>query len=377
MMNKFLLVLLLPVLSFAQTTEREFKLKGELKLSRPVEWVYLRYGSGDRSVNDSLQPQEGAFRFEGKISEPTAATLIVKYAKQPAEEKAPREFVQVFLEPSKLELIARDSLKNTVVTGSPGQADFASMGEQGKTFTQKMDGLYEAYEKEEKQGNQEAKEKIEKEIDQLDAEMKEAVYAQFVKDHPNSTVALYALRQYAGWDINPLKLEPLFQSLPSSTQRWPSALALKKQIDIARRTAIGNNALDFTQNDTLGNPVSLSSFRGKYLLIDFWASWCGPCRRENPNIVRTFNKYKDKNFTILGVSLDRSNGKERWLKAIHDDGLTWNHVSDLKWWDNEVAKKYGIRAIPQNLLLDPGGRIIAKNLNGAELDRKLGEVLSN
>jgi peroxiredoxin len=121
--------------------------------------------------------------------------------------------------------------------------------------------------------------------------------------------------------------------------------------------------------------VSLSSFKGKYVLVDFWASWCGPCRQENPNVVKAFNKFKDKNFTILGVSLDRPNAKDRWLKAIHDDGLAWNHVSDLKYWDNEVAKLYGIRAIPQNLLLDPQGKIIARNLNGEALDKKLEEVI--
>jgi len=108
--------------------------------------------------------------------------------------------------------------------------------------------------------------------------------------------------------------------------------------EISKKTAVGKYALDFTQNDTLGKPVSLSSFKGKYVLVDFWASWCGPCRQENPNVVKAFNKYRDKNFTILGVSLDRPNAKDRWLKAIHDDGLAWNHVSDLKYWDNEVAK---------------------------------------
>jgi thiol-disulfide isomerase/thioredoxin len=134
--------------------------------------------------------------------------------------------------------------------------------------------------------------------------------------------------------------------------------------------------MEFTQNDTLGNPVSLSSFKGKYVLVDFWASWCGPCRAENPNVVKTYQKFQNKNFTILSVSLDRPGQKERWLKAIHDDGLTWTHVSDLKFWDNAVAKQYGIRAIPQNLLLDPSGKIIAKNLRGEELAEKLGAVLN-
>jgi peroxiredoxin len=204
--------------------------------------------------------------------------------------------------------------------------------------------------------------------------MNEAVYASFVRKHPNSSVALFAVKQYAGWDIDAAKVEPLFNMLPASAKALPSAKALKDRIDIARKTGIGNYAMDFTQNDTLGKPVSLSSFKGKYVLVDFWASWCGPCRRENPNVVKVFNKYKDRNFTILSVSLDRPDAKDKWLAAIHKDNLTWTHVSDLKYWDNAVAKQYGIRAIPQNLLLDPQGKIIAKNLRGEDLDAKLTDV---
>ena len=206
--------------------------------------------------------------------------------------------------------------------------------------------------------------------------MKEKVYAGFLKRNANSPVALYALQQYAGWDIDPAKVEPLFKALPASQQQLPSAVTLKDRIEISKKTAVGSYAMDFTQNDTLGNPVSLSSFKGKYVLVDFWASWCGPCRAENPNVVKAFNQYKDKNFTVLGVSLDRPNAKDKWLKAIHDDNLTWTQVSDLKYWDNGVAKQYGIRAIPQNLLIDPQGKIIAKNLSGEDLNEKLGEVLS-
>lgn len=135
--------------------------------------------------------------------------------------------------------------------------------------------------------------------------------------------------------------------------------------------------MNFTQNDTLGNAVSLASFKGKYVLLDFWASWCGPCRAENPNVVKAYNKYKDKGFTILSVSLDQPGKHQAWMDAIHKDGLTWTHVSDLKFWDNEVAKQYGIRAIPQNFLIDPEGKIIAKDLRGDELTKTLSELFPN
>jgi peroxiredoxin len=160
-------------------------------------------------------------------------------------------------------------------------------------------------------------------------------------------------------------------------KEWPNYDVAKNfvsTVDKMKALAIGQPAPEISLPDTTGQVVKLSSFRGKYVLVDFWAKWCGPCRDENPNVVRAFNKYKDKGFTVFGVSLDRS--KQDWIKAINDDKLTWTHVSDLKYWQSEAAKTYNITGIPFSLLLDPDGKIIAKNLRGAALDSKLAEIFA-
>ena len=228
------------------------------------------------------------------------------------------------------------------------------------------------------QKNKEAQKAIRKQISELLNERSEKVFKDFVvKKGKTSPVALYALSLYAGYSIDAEKVQPVYDLLGPAIKKLPTGVAFAKRLEIARQLQIGKPAFAFTQNDTLNRPVSLASFKGKYVLIDFWASWCGPCRRENPNVVAAFNKYKDKDFTVLGVSLDRPGQKEKWLKAIHDDHLDWTHVSDLKFWDNEVAKLYDIKSIPQNLLIDKEGKIVAKNIRGEELQTTLQELIKN
>ncbi len=206
----------------------------------------------------------------------------------------------------------------------------------------------------------------------------------FIKDYINkatSPAAVYfAISQVPAGMMPP---EDLVTLVTSASNRFKGSTGLQilkqKLTEMANKSQpknsplIGKAAPNLTMQDVNGKNVSISDFKGKYLLVDFWASWCGPCRAENPNVVEAYNKYKNKNFTVLGVSLD--NDKQAWKDAISKDGLAWNHMSDLKMWDSEAVKAYGFDGIPFNVLIDPQGNIIASSLRGPALEEKLAQVL--
>jgi len=200
------------------------------------------------------------------------------------------------------------------------------------------------------------------------------LYRKWIADHPASPISAMALSFYVR-ERNMDELQNALDRLKPEAKQNALAKKMQFSIDAAKATAIGKLAPEFVQNDTSGRPVALKDFRGKYVLVDFWASWCVPCRAENPHVVKAYANLKDKNFTVLGVSLDQPGAKEKWLKAIHDDMLTWTHVSDLKYWDNEVSNQYDIKSIPANLLIGPDGVILAKNLRGENLEEKLKQFI--
>lgn len=194
----------------------------------------------------------------------------------------------------------------------------------------------------------------------------------FIKNRKGSPASYYAvtfLFQEPSMSLMQQAYEKMMETMPTSKY----TIDLKKVIDSVAPLEIGGQAPDIVLNNLEGKEVKLSSLRGKVVLIDFWASWCGPCRKENPNVVRVYNQYKDKGFEILGVSLD--NNADKWKAAIAMDGLTWKHVSDLKGWQSAAAQLYQVSSIPFTVLLDKNGRIIAKGLRGQQLEQKLSEIL--
>jgi peroxiredoxin len=215
-----------------------------------------------------------------------------------------------------------------------------------------------------------------------------------IQQSTNSSLSLFILSTYQGMARDPnfrvngftdqevvVLLSDVLNKFPERTDiagiRNSMEAGIQKAIaDAPKPTWIGRQAPEISLPDTKGRTVKLSSFRGKYVLVDFWASWCGPCRRENPNVVDAYNQFKNKNFTILGVSLDRPGQKENWIKAIQEDKLTWTHISDLKFWQSEVVPLYQVSSIPFNVLVDPDGKVIAENLRGSALEQKLQQVLN-
>ncbi|SIO54541.1 redoxin domain-containing protein [Chitinophaga niabensis] len=366
-------LLLLPVLASAQ---QEFTLKGKIgELNTPAK-IYLQYSVDGTQKLDSSALTNGSFSFKGDVANPVKGYIRVNY--NPAIPKGYTQYdlLSVYLEKGTIIVNSKDSLQHAVVKGPQLNKDNQQLEADLKSVNTKQRALTDNYysQSTEKRKDSVAAAAFKTSYEELGDERKK-VLRTFIDKHPKSLVALDALRSWAGYAFDPEQAEAVFNTLDASVRNSVDGVKYLERIQRVKATQIGQIAPDFIQNDTTGNPVKLTSFRGKYLLIDFWASWCGPCRAENPAVVKAYHEYKDKNFTILGVSLDQPGAKDKWLKAIADDKLAWTQVSDLAFWKNAVAQQYAINAIPQNFLLDPSGKIIAKNLRGEELSKKLAEVI--
>jgi len=369
-----------PLLLFAQP-DTIFTINGQLKnMKDTVQWVYLSYLKNEHRVNDSVAVKDNHYTFKGGLTEPAKGTLAAKYQSKDSllNVTVPeRDMISFFMETGDINIKSVDSFAHATVKGGKANKEFVKLQAQLNPYKEKEKPLEDKSDEAEKNNDTETLNKIEEELDVIDSTIYEDVYGAYARQNINSPIALYALQLYARYDFrNMSKVEPLFNQLPETLRNSNAGKTFKERMEIAKKTAPGMMAMDFTQPDTSGNAVTLSSFRGKYVLLNFWASWCPHCKKNNPYLVKAFNKYKDKSFAILSVSVDKQGQKEKWLKGIHDDNLTWTHVSDLKLWDNAVAKQYGITAIPQNFLIDPDGKIIARNLLKEKLDNKLAEIFA-
>ncbi|MGN6416490.1 MAG: redoxin domain-containing protein [Pseudobacter sp.] len=204
---------------------------------------------------------------------------------------------------------------------------------------------------------------------------KQALEKEFVQQFPNSMISYDIVRKQLGRTSNIQRIQQGLSVLGPQVMQNNEVKEYLQEVEKLKVVNIGGKAPLFSMQDTSGKMVDLADFRGQYVLVDFWASWCGPCRAENPHVVKAFKKFSSRNFTILGVSLDKENGKEAWLKAIADDKLRWTHVSDLKFWKNEAAKLYLVSSIPSNFLIDPNGVIVARDLRGEKLSETLDKLL--
>ncbi len=326
--------------------------------------VLQKKSEGEYVTIDSTQMKAGNFTFTGKINSPEIYYLKI------ADKKKPINF---FVEASEILIKGHiDSLYQVYVTGSKTQDKLNAAGYQLRDFAVIQQNLYKQYNEARKDGNETLMSEINEKWSQLNKERNEKI-KELVAENSSNVVGPYLVLVNLLHTLTFDELKAITDNFDASIAESEYVKTLKNRVETLSKVQIGNTAPDFTLNTPDGESLSLSSLKGKYLLIDFWASWCSPCRYESPRVVKLYNDYKDKDFTILSVSLDTK--KENWIKAIEDDGLTWHHVSDLQGWNNSAADLYGVKSIPHTVLMDKDQKIIAKNLRGEELRKKLSELL--
>ncbi|WP_298738455.1 TlpA disulfide reductase family protein [uncultured Chitinophaga sp.] len=323
---------------------------------------------GAEAASDSTEVKNGAFTFSGAIAEPLLYNLKLAGA---------RNGKVFFLESGTITLEgSKDSLYKATVKGSAAQDVYAGFFEAWKPVTARAGDIYQRLDKANQGGKVQPDSATRKAFDAEFAALQlfhDSIVSAYIKKHTGSPAAASIILDRFVTYQQVDKAAALYKVLDKKVRQSFYGKEIVKALESDARTAPGKVAPDFTQQDTTGKALTLSALRGSYVLVDFWASWCGPCRKENPNVVAAYNKYHAKGFDIIGVSLD--NKKEAWTKAIRADGLTWYHVSDLKGWANEAAAVYNVKSVPSNFLLDKTGKIVARNLRGEDLEKKLSELL--
>jgi peroxiredoxin len=372
-----LLIMLLPLTGFCQ---QPFSINGKIDKLKKGDKVYLLYRSGGNKLSDSaLVSSTSIFKFNGMIDAATEAELSLSktpyaelspFLKVPTKEELDRS--NFYIEPGTIKISGSNSLSMAVISGTPMNEDNKKLKVTLNPALDQMDSVMESL------CNLIATKKIDKKgYEEITIKAGEILKEQaviklsFAKKNLQSPLSLYLLNALTDEPNSYVEAKKTFQKLSPVLKASQLGKSMVQKFEALDKTAIGSFAMDFEQNDVNGNAVKLSDFKGKYVLIDFWASWCGPCRGESPYLVEANSKYKSKGLNIIGVSKDKD--KTAWLKAVADDKLDWTQLCDLT-GNNPVAKKYGVTGIPINFLIDPTGKIIAVDLRGASLGKKLEEV---